>query len=96
MQENLRTIVLPADPLPIKNPRTENFAAASGDFRTTEAGDTRVTEGGDARTLQATGEPPGGRNTRPGTSIKVPDDDGGNDPGLPRNYETVPETGSLS
>lgn len=182
-QEQLRAIILPADPMPIINPRVENFVAAETNYRATSGqilepsaatgdgstatltlrvpasfapiplnstiivsgmepssyngthvvtGSTSasvsfasretspmttagrvainidpvtglqiqstsnlVTESGDNRVTQQTGEPPFGTNQRPGTSIMVPDDAGGNDPGLPYNNTTIPETGSL-
>lgn len=39
-----------------------------------------------------TGEPPGGRNTLPGTDPNAP---GNDDPGLPYGFLTVPSTGTL-
>ena len=72
-QQQLRAIVLPADPVPIKQPRPEQYAEASGDFRVTSAaptidpvtgipiqnGDKIVTEDGSYRTLQPIGIPDG-------------------------------------
>lgn len=77
----LRAIVLPADPLPIMNPRVQNYQAAVTDYRTTSGQNTvdpttgipipgntmRITENDDYRVTQQTGEPPGGKNTLPGT-----------------------------
>jgi hypothetical protein len=37
-QENIRSIVLPADPMPIMNPRVQDFVAASTDYRTVSDG----------------------------------------------------------
>jgi hypothetical protein len=108
-QENVRAIVLSADPVPIQNPRVQDFANAETNNRYTSGqnttdsvtglpiigGNLRITEADAARSTQQTGEPPGGLNTEPGTSIAVPDDIG-DDPGLPYGYTTVPKTGSLT
>lgn len=51
-----------------------------------------ITQDGRLLSTQATGEPPGGHNTRPGTDPNGP---GNDDPGLPYGYETVPKTGPL-
>lgn len=106
-QEQLRAIVVPADPVPIVNPRVQNFVTASTDSRVTSGqntidpttglpvpgGDTRITESDQVRVTQQTGEPPGGLNTRPGTDPNAPGD---NDPGLPYNFDEVPRTGPLN
>ncbi len=108
-QPQLRAIVIPADPLPIPNPRVEYFIQASNTYRGTYSAPTtdpitglpiqqgliRATQDGSYRIGQQTGEPPGGLNTEPGTSISVPDDIGGDDPGLPYQNVTVPRTGPL-
>jgi hypothetical protein len=105
-QTQLRTIVLPADPMPVLNPRPQDYRAAEGNFRTTSGQNTvdpttgipipgntmRITENDDVRVTQQTGEPPGGLNTEPGTDPNAP---GNNDPGLPYNNTTVPKTGTL-
>jgi hypothetical protein len=109
-QEQLRAIVVPADPVPINQPRTQDFVAASTNTRVTSGqntvdpvtgipvpgGNTRITEDDNTRVTQQTGEPPNGLNTLPGTSPTVPADAGGNDPGLPYNNTDVPETGPLT
>lgn len=50
-QENLRTIVLPADPIPVFNPRPERYSTIVPSFMATEsstfAGDDITTEAGD-------------------------------------------------
>lgn len=106
-QEQLRTIVLPADPTPINNPRVENFAYASSSNRQTSgqdtrdfwtgipipAGDTRITQDDSTRVTQQTGEPPGGLNEQPGTDPNAP---GNSDPGLPYDNIEVPKTGPLT
>ena len=56
----------------------------------------RITQNNNNRVTQMTGEPPFGLNEEPGTSIFVPDDIGGNDPGLPYNMDVVPKTGPLT
>ena len=62
----------------------------------TGATQNRITQNNDNRVTQTTGEPPFGLNQEPGTSLFVPDDIGGNDPGLPYNFEQVPKTGPLN
>ena len=47
--EHLRTIILPPDPVPIHDPRPENYALDETDYRTTEEGDRRTTVDGDNR-----------------------------------------------
>ena len=105
-QSQLRAIVVPADPVPILNPRVQNYQAASEDLRTTQGnmvdpvtnipiigGDTRITQDDNTRVTQQTGEAPGGKNTEPGTDPNAP---GNNNPGLPYDNTTVPKTGPLS
>lgn len=106
-QEQLRAIVVPADPVPIDQPRLQDFVTASQDTRVTSGqnmvnyptgipvvnGDNRITQNDDIRVTQQTGEPPGGLNTQPGTNPNAPGD---NDPGLPYDNTTVPETGPLT
>lgn len=103
-QEQLRAIVVPADPVPIVNPRIQDFVTAETNTRVTSGqnttdpvtglpvpgGNTRITQNDDTRVTQQTGEPPGGLNTQPGTDPNAPGDD---DPGLPYNNTTVPDTG---
>lgn len=106
-QAQLRAIVLPADPVPIQNPRVQDYVTASTPTRVTSGqntvdpvtgipipqGNTRITENNNTRVTQQTGEPPGGLNQQPGTDPNAPGD---NDPGLPYNNTDVPETGPLS
>ena len=106
-QEQLREIVVPADPMPIINPRVQDFVTAEQNTRVTSGqnttdpvtgipiinGDTRITQDDSVRVTQQTGEPPGGLNTQPGTDPNAPGD---NDPGLPYNNDTVPKTGPLT
>jgi len=105
-QEQLRAIVVPADPVPIDQPRLQDFVTAESNTRVTSGqntvnqqtgipvlgGDTRITQSDDTRVTQQTGEPPGGLNQQPGTDPNAPGD---NDPGLPYNNTTVPQTGPL-
>lgn len=108
-QEQLRTIAIPADPVPIKNPRIQDFVTAETNYRVTSGqntvdpttgipvpgGNTRITQDDSNRVTQQTGEPPGGLNEEPGTDPAIPADLGGSDPGLPYGYNDVPKTGSL-
>ena len=105
----LRAIVIPADPVPIQNPRVQDFVTAESNTRVTSGqntidpvtgipvpgGNTRITQNDSFRVTQQTGEPPGGRNQLPGTSIDVPSDIGGLTPGLPYDNVDVPKTGPL-
>lgn len=105
-QQQLRAIVVPADPVPIQNPRTQDYATAETNTRATSGqntidpttglpvinGDTRITQDDKVRVTQQTGEPPGGLNQEPGTNPNAPGD---NDPGLPYNMDEVPKTGPL-
>lgn len=105
-QQQLRAIVVPADPVPIQNPRTTDYVSAEQNTRTTQGnttdpttglpvigGDTRITQNSEDRVTQQTGEPPGGKNTEPGTDPNAP---GNNNPGLPYDNTTVPKTGPLT
>lgn len=103
-QNQLRAIIIPADPVPILNPRVEAFIADETNYRTTSGQDTvnyptgipvpgddkRITQDGNNRVTQQTGEPNGGLNQEPGTDPNAP---GNNDPGLPYDNTTVPKTG---
>ena len=106
-QEQLRAIVVPADPVPVMNPRTQDWVVAETNNRFTSGqntvdpttnipvvgGDNRVTQDDNDRVVQQTGEPSGGLNQEPGTDPNAPGD---NDPGLPYNYDEVPKTGPLT
>lgn len=106
-QEQLRAIVVPADPMPIDQPRLQDFVQAETNTRATSGqntvdpvtdipvikGDTRITEDDKVRVTQQTGEAPGGLNQEPGTDPNAPGD---NDPGLPYNMDEVPKTGPLN
>jgi hypothetical protein len=105
-QQQLRSIILPGDPPPILNPRPENYANLSTDYRVTSGmdtvnfktgipvpgGDFRITENDNNRVTQQTGFANGSLNERPGTDPNAPGD---SDPGLPYGNTTVPETGPI-
>lgn len=105
-QQQLRAIVIPADPVPIQNPRIEYFVNAETNNRATSGqnsidpitglpivgGNNRITQSDDNRVTQQTGEAPGGTNTQPGTDPNAP---GNSNPGLPYDNTSVPKTGSL-
>jgi hypothetical protein len=106
-QEQLRAIVIPADPVPIQNPRLQDFVVAESNTRATSGENTvdfftgipvvrganRITQSYNNRVTQTTGEPPYGLNQRPGTNPNAPGDA---DPGLPYNFDEVPRTGPLN
>jgi len=103
-QEQLRAVVIPADPMPIINPRVQDFVTAETSTRFTSGqntvdattnipvigGDVRITQDDNDRVTQQTGEAPGGLNQEPGTDPNAP---GNNDPGLPYNTNQEPKTG---
>jgi len=78
-QEQLRSFAVPADPLPIQNPRIQDFSSASNDYRTTSGQNTvdfftgitipgaiqRATQTNDIRETQQIGET-GGKENPPG------------------------------
>jgi len=106
-QDQLRAIILPADPVPIQNPRIEYLEVYESNTRVTSGqgtidfwtgipvpgGDVRITQISDNRVTQTTGEPPGGTNQEPGTDPNAP---GNDDPGLPYGFDQVPKTGPLT
>ena len=103
-QEQLRAIVVPADPVPIINPRVPNYAQDASNTRVTSGqdtinqktgipvpgGDVRITQDDNTRVTQQTGEPPGGLNEEPGTYDNV---DG--PVNVPPNNTSIPNTGPL-
>lgn len=109
-QSQLRAIVVPADPVPIQNPRTQDYATAEANKRTTSGqntidpttgipvpgNDVRITQDDNTRVTQQTGEPPGGLNQFPGT---IPGEPGNGDIGVgigvPYDNNSVPSTGNL-
>lgn len=105
-QQQLRSIVLPADPPVIMNARPQNYMDAETDYRVTSqpattnfktgiavpGGDVRITQNDQTRVTQQTGFANGSHNQQPGTDPNAPGD---NAPGLPYGDETVPETGPI-
>jgi hypothetical protein len=103
-QNQLRAIVIPADPMPIQNPRVPNYAEAASNTRVTsgqnttdpttgipvQGGNVRITEDDDVRVTQQTGEPPGGLNQFPGTDPNVP-----GPTNVPPDNTSIPTTGTL-
>lgn len=103
-QQQLRSIVLPADPPVIMNSRPQNYADAETDYRVTSgqdtvnfrtgipvpSGDFRITQNNDNRVMQQTGFANGSINNFPGTDPNAP---GNDDPGIPYNNTSVPEVG---
>ena len=105
-QENVRALALSADPVPIMQPRIQDWTVAENSVRSTSGQDTvdartgipvpgdvvRITQADQIRSLQQTGEPPHGLNQSPGTDPNAPGDAS---PGLPLNNTVVPTTGPL-
>lgn len=103
-QQQLRAIVVPADPVPITQPRIEYFENAEVDNRVTSGqattdpttglpvpgATTRATQLGNTRSPQATGEPPGGLNQQPGVDPGAPASIGGTNPGVPLDFAVDP------
>lgn len=104
-QQQLRSIILPADPQVVMNARPQNYEEASTDHRTTMGShvdlrtgitvpdsENRILMNDSDRVTQQTGFADGSLNEQPGTDPNAPGD---NDPGLPYNNTTVPETGPI-
>lgn len=106
-QEQLRAIILPADPVPVMNPRPETYNDIVTDFRLTGGppnatdartglpipdGAIRTTQTDERRVTQQTGAPSGSRNEQPGTDPTAP---GNEDISLPPRNDDVPDTGPL-
>ena len=103
-QNQLRSFVIPADPVPIQNPRVPNYAEAASNTRVTsgqntidpttgipvQGGNTRITEDDGVRVTQQTGEPLGGLNEQPGTDPNVP-----GPTNVPPDNNSIPNTGPL-
>lgn len=101
-QQQLRTIILPADPVPVQNPRPFNYLQANTNYRSTSGQDTvdfwtgipkpgtniRVTDDENPRVMNQTGAAEGSLNNEPGTIQP------GTDPadiGLPSDNNTIPK-----
>lgn len=105
-QAQFKAVIVPADPVPIQFPLSQDYVDAEANYRITTGQNTidpitglpipgntiRITQNNETRTTQQTGEAPGGVNTLPGTDPNAPGDA---DPGLPYNNVTVPDTGPL-
>ncbi|MEN6608606.1 MAG: hypothetical protein ABFD60_15275 [Bryobacteraceae bacterium] len=103
-QNQLRSIVVPADPVPIQNPRVPNYVQAASNTRVTSGqdtidpttgipvpgGDVRITEDDNTRVTQQTGASPGSLNREPGTDPNVP-----GPINVPPDNVDVPNTGPL-
>ena len=101
-QQQLRAIIVAADPVPILNPRPQDFVTASTNYRVTSGhntvdartgipvpgGDVRITQNGQLRVTQQTGAPVGSLNNLPGTDPNAP---GNSNPGLPYLNTDVPK-----
>ncbi len=107
-QQQLRSIVLPADPPVVMNSRPEYYVQASTDYRTTQGntvnlktgipvpgGDTRATENDKLRVPQQTGFANGSLNEQPGTDPAAQTAPLATDADLPYDNTTVPETGPI-
>lgn len=108
-QQQLRAIILPADPVPILNPRPEQFERAETDYRLTSLpatmnaktglmvpdGDTRITENDKKRVVQQTGGADGSLNQQPGTDPAAQTPPLATEAGLPYGNTEVPETGPI-
>lgn len=106
----LRAIIVPADPIPIMNPRIQDYVSASTDYITTSGsntvdpitgipvpgGDNILTQNDNNVVTQQTGEPPGGLNQEPGVIPVNPSAPGNDDPGLPYDNDEIPNTGPLT
>jgi hypothetical protein len=104
-QPQLKPRILPVDPLPTPNARTEPYLYDESNNRYTSAlperdfftgiplpvGENRITQNMENRTTQQTGTAPTSRNMFPGIEgYQVPDD-----LGLPYDYTGVPNTGII-
>ena len=103
--EQLKPRIIPPDPVPIANARTETYLYDESNNRYTSAlperdfftgiplpvGENRITQNMENRTTQQTGTAPTSRNMFPGIEgYQVPDD-----LGLPYDYTGVPNTGII-
>jgi hypothetical protein len=103
-QQQLRAIVIPADPVPILNPRVPDYVQSASNTRVTSGldsvdpttgisipgGDVRTTEDDGVRVTQQTGVPSGSFNETPGTDPNAP-----GLIGVPPDNVDVPNTGPL-
>jgi len=107
-QQQLRSIVLPADPPVIMNARPEYYIQAETDYRMTQGntvnfrtgipvpgGDFRITENVNNRVTQQTGFANGSLNEQPGTDPAAQTAPLETNADLPYDNTTVPETGPI-
>jgi len=107
-QQQLRSIVLPADPPVIMNARPEYYIQAEMDYRMTQGntvnaqtgipvpgGDFRITENDNNRVTQQTGFANGSLNEQPGTDPAAQTAPLETNADLPYDNTTVPETGPI-
>ena len=109
-QQQLRAIKIPADPVPITNPRVESYARDEIDqrqvsgYNSVNAQTGIPVPGGDIRATSVGSVADGVRVTQqtgepPGGLNEQPGTDpnapGNNDPGLPLGFDEVPKTGPL-
>jgi hypothetical protein len=107
-QQQLRAIVLPADPPVVMNARPEYFIQAETDYRMTQGntvnaktgipvpgGDFRITQNDNNRVTQQTGFANGSLNEQPGTDPAAQTAPLATEADLPYNNTTVPKTGPI-
>jgi len=104
-QPQLKPRIIPPDPLPVLNARTEPFCQDETNNRFTSGqnsidfwtgipiagGDNRITMNYNNRVTQHTGTAPGSKSIFPGVSYMVPEDD----TGLPCGFTGIPNTGII-
>ena len=104
-QPQLKPRIIPPDPVPIHNARTEFFAEYETNTRITQGtsvdfftgipmadGATRITQNSDTRVTQQTGAAAGNKNLFPGVRFTVPGD---GDDNVPYGSPGVPNTGLI-
>jgi len=105
-QSQLRAIIVPTVPVPVANPRVQNYVDAATDRRQVSGYNSvnqntgilcRVATRASRKTmirasLSKLVRPRAALNEQPGTDPNAP---GNNDPGLPYGTDEVPETGPL-
>jgi hypothetical protein len=55
-QQQLRSVIIPGDPPPVRNPRPQDFDIANNDYRVTQADDRRITQDDSPRVTQENGD----------------------------------------
>lgn len=108
-QQQLRAIVLPADPVPIMNPRVQDYAGAENDYRTTQGntvntptgipvpgGDIRITQSDDTRVTQQVGGTRADLSEQPGLDQNAIMPLQTNETTVTPYYENIPLTSVVS